>query len=159
MHLRRPENLQGVALLKRPGILKTDDFLDCIDNDLPKGECYVLASCFWLCLCEDWKVVHSECPLFILFLFYTIGLIYPAHFLFTLKCRNVGYLARQLGVDGARAQLVLGGFRLLLRAEKPRVRVRLLRQRGAQLRHRLHALKVAGSCCVVVCEVDGLSLS
>jgi len=35
MHLRRPENLQGIALLKRPGIIKTDDFLDCIDKDLP----------------------------------------------------------------------------------------------------------------------------
>lgn len=37
MHLRRPENLQGIALLKRPGIIKTDDFLDCIDKDFPKG--------------------------------------------------------------------------------------------------------------------------
>jgi len=36
MHLRRPENPQGIALLKRPGIVKTDDFLDCIDRDLPK---------------------------------------------------------------------------------------------------------------------------
>jgi hypothetical protein len=37
MHLRRPENPQGVALMKRPGIVKTDDFLDCIDKDQPKG--------------------------------------------------------------------------------------------------------------------------
>jgi hypothetical protein len=37
MHLRKPENIQGVALLKRPGIIKTDDFLDCIDKDTPKG--------------------------------------------------------------------------------------------------------------------------
>eukprot|EP00401_Gymnodinium_catenatum_P068403 CAMPEP_0117470666 /NCGR_PEP_ID=MMETSP0784-20121206/7332_1 /TAXON_ID=39447 /ORGANISM="" /LENGTH=172 /DNA_ID=CAMNT_0005264759 /DNA_START=170 /DNA_END=684 /DNA_ORIENTATION=+ len=36
MHYRRPENLQGIALLKRPGIIKTDDFLDCIDKDAPK---------------------------------------------------------------------------------------------------------------------------
>jgi radial spoke head protein 9 len=45
MHLRNPENLQGIALMRRPGILKTDDFLDCIDNDLPKGmflmECFI----------------------------------------------------------------------------------------------------------------------
>ena len=38
LHLRRPENIQGQALLKRPGIIKTDDFLDCIDKDQPKGE-------------------------------------------------------------------------------------------------------------------------
>jgi hypothetical protein len=38
MHLRRPENPQGIALLKRPGIVKTDDFLDCIDRDIPKGK-------------------------------------------------------------------------------------------------------------------------
>lgn len=37
LHLRLPESLQGIALMKRPGILKTDDFLDCIDKDLPKG--------------------------------------------------------------------------------------------------------------------------
>lgn len=37
MHMRRPENLQAIALLKRPGIIKTDDFLDCIDKDTPKG--------------------------------------------------------------------------------------------------------------------------
>lgn len=37
MHMRKPENLQGIALLKRPGIVKSDDFLDCIDKDEPKG--------------------------------------------------------------------------------------------------------------------------
>jgi len=59
MHLRRPENLQGIALLKRPGILKTDDFLDCIDNDLPKGTVYmcIFIACF-LCACA------SECWLY-----------------------------------------------------------------------------------------------
>jgi len=36
MHLRRPENIQAQALLKRPGIIKNDDFLDCIDKDSPK---------------------------------------------------------------------------------------------------------------------------
>ena len=36
MHMRKPENLQGIALLKRPGIVKSDDFLDCIDKDEPK---------------------------------------------------------------------------------------------------------------------------
>lgn len=38
VHFRRPENIQGQALLKRPGIIKTDDFLDCIDKDQPKGK-------------------------------------------------------------------------------------------------------------------------
>jgi hypothetical protein len=38
LHMRRPENLQGIALMKRPGIIKTDDFLDCIDKDSPKGK-------------------------------------------------------------------------------------------------------------------------
>jgi radial spoke head protein 9 len=35
LHMRRPENLQCIALLRRPGIIKTDDFLDCIDKDAP----------------------------------------------------------------------------------------------------------------------------
>lgn len=38
MHMRQPLRLKGIALLKRPGILKTDDFLDCIDEDSPKGK-------------------------------------------------------------------------------------------------------------------------
>lgn len=38
LHMRLPESLQGIALMKRPGILKTDDFLDCIDKDFPKGK-------------------------------------------------------------------------------------------------------------------------
>jgi radial spoke head protein 9 len=37
MHLRYPEQLQGIALLKKPGIVKSGDFLDCIDKDLPSG--------------------------------------------------------------------------------------------------------------------------
>mmetsp|Transcript_16707 Transcript_16707/g.28328 ORF Transcript_16707/g.28328 Transcript_16707/m.28328 type:complete len:275 (+) Transcript_16707:188-1012(+) len=45
MHLRQPENLQGIALLKRPGIIKTDDFLDSIDKDLPK---------------EMWSITHDN---------------------------------------------------------------------------------------------------
>ncbi len=44
MHMRRPENLQAIALLKRPGIIKTDDFLDCIDKDTPK---------------EMWAITHD----------------------------------------------------------------------------------------------------
>lgn len=40
MHMRKPENLQGIALLKRPGIVKSDDFLDCIDKDEPEGTMY-----------------------------------------------------------------------------------------------------------------------
>jgi len=35
LHYRRPESLQGIALLKRPGIVKADDFMDCVDKDLP----------------------------------------------------------------------------------------------------------------------------
>ncbi len=38
MHYRRPESLQGLALLKKPGIIKSGDFLDCIDKDLPAGK-------------------------------------------------------------------------------------------------------------------------
>ena len=37
MHMRFPEQLQGIALLKKPGIIKSGDFLDCIDKDLPEG--------------------------------------------------------------------------------------------------------------------------
>jgi len=37
MHMRYPEQLQGIALLKKPGIIKSGDFLDCIEKDLPAG--------------------------------------------------------------------------------------------------------------------------
>lgn len=37
MHMRFPEQLQGITLLKKPGIIKSGDFLDCIDKDLPNG--------------------------------------------------------------------------------------------------------------------------
>lgn len=46
--MRKPENLQGIALLKRPGIVKTDDFLDCIDKDTPK---------------EMWSITHDNAAL------------------------------------------------------------------------------------------------
>ena len=48
MHLRRPEGLQSIALMKRQGILKTDDFLDCIDRDTPKGTQHIffIVSCY-----------------------------------------------------------------------------------------------------------------
>jgi len=36
-HFRPPESLQGIALLKKPGIVKSGDFLDCIDQDTPAG--------------------------------------------------------------------------------------------------------------------------
>eukprot|EP01038_Epipyxis_sp_PR26KG_P008605 gene8605-11629_t len=45
VHFRKPENLQGQALLNRPGILKTDDFMDCIDKDAPK---------------EMWSITHDS---------------------------------------------------------------------------------------------------
>lgn len=51
MHMRRPENLQGAALLKRPGILKTDEFLDCVDKDTPK---------------EMWVITHDNAALNVL---------------------------------------------------------------------------------------------
>jgi hypothetical protein len=38
LHFRVPESLQGLALLKKPGIIKSGDFLDCITKDLPDGE-------------------------------------------------------------------------------------------------------------------------
>ncbi len=38
MHFRRPESLQGVALLKKAGIIKSGDFLDCINKDIPGGK-------------------------------------------------------------------------------------------------------------------------
>jgi len=37
MHLRRPETLQGQSLLNKAGIIKSGDFLDCIDRDAPNG--------------------------------------------------------------------------------------------------------------------------
>ena len=46
MHLRMPEGLQGIALMQRPGILKTDDFLDCLDKDQPKGKKIILYYCY-----------------------------------------------------------------------------------------------------------------
>ena len=49
LHMRMPESLQGIALMKRPGILKTDDFLDCIDKDFPKGEIVVFIRTYFVC--------------------------------------------------------------------------------------------------------------
>ena len=35
-HFRKPESLQGLAAMKRPGIVRSGDFLDCIDKtDIP----------------------------------------------------------------------------------------------------------------------------
>lgn len=34
-HLRKPENLQGAAILKKPGFVKPTEFLDCISKDTP----------------------------------------------------------------------------------------------------------------------------
>jgi radial spoke head protein 9 len=45
LHLRQPESLQGLALLKRPGIIKSGDFLDCINKDVPK---------------EMWTIQHNS---------------------------------------------------------------------------------------------------
>lgn len=38
MHFRRPESLQAQALLRKPGIVKSSDFLDCINKDTPTGQ-------------------------------------------------------------------------------------------------------------------------
>lgn len=35
-HMRKPEGLEGLAMMKRPGIIKSGDFLDCISKDSPK---------------------------------------------------------------------------------------------------------------------------
>lgn len=42
-HFRTPENLQGAALLKKPGFVKSGDFLDSIAKDNPK-EMWVISS-------------------------------------------------------------------------------------------------------------------
>jgi hypothetical protein len=36
-HFRKPENLQGAAILKKPGFVKPIEFLDSISKDNPKG--------------------------------------------------------------------------------------------------------------------------
>jgi len=44
-HFRKPESLQGLAAMKRPGIVRSGDFLDCIDKtDVPK---------------EMWSIAHD----------------------------------------------------------------------------------------------------
>jgi hypothetical protein len=37
LHYRKPESLQGIALLRKPGLVTSGDFLDCIDKDAPAG--------------------------------------------------------------------------------------------------------------------------
>jgi len=65
LHLRRPENLQGIALLKRPGIIKTDDFLDCVDKDTPKGTTIplfislFLKNLYIILFVEMWSIIHD----------------------------------------------------------------------------------------------------
>lgn len=56
-HFRRPENLQGAALLKKPGFVKPTEFLDCISKDSPNqmwsislnsaGTTSVVKNLFW----------------------------------------------------------------------------------------------------------------
>jgi len=36
-HFRRPENMQGAAILKKPGFVKPTEFLDSIAKDTPAG--------------------------------------------------------------------------------------------------------------------------
>lgn len=40
-HFRYPENPQGIAAMKKPGIIKAD-FLDCITKDVPTGFFYLI---------------------------------------------------------------------------------------------------------------------
>ena len=45
-HFRKPESLQGLAVMKRPGIVRSGDFLDCIEKcDVP---------------IEQWTVNHDS---------------------------------------------------------------------------------------------------
>jgi radial spoke head protein 9 len=61
-HFRRPERLQSIALLKKPGIIKSGDFLDAIDKDTPGGMyCLPVQSinvvrCL---LCSDVFIMHT----------------------------------------------------------------------------------------------------
>jgi len=46
-HFRKPENPQGVAVLKKAGIIKSGEFLDSIVTDIPSRKyisCYAYAS-------------------------------------------------------------------------------------------------------------------
>jgi hypothetical protein len=67
LHFRPPESLQGIALLKRPGIVKTDDFLDSIDKDLPKGFCELFLTFYTIVVmiifskpCCEANIFHSK---------------------------------------------------------------------------------------------------
>jgi len=107
MHMRKPENLQGIALLKRPGIVKSDDFLDCIDKDEPKGTFharFVLVECNGQCL-----------------------------ILFLIADRDLGHITRQHCLNSVCPQPVLGRIRLLRGSQVARVRQCVLRHRYSEL--------------------------
>jgi len=45
-HFRKPESLQGLAVMKRPGVVRSGDFLDCIERcDIPQ---------------EMWSISHDS---------------------------------------------------------------------------------------------------
>ena len=45
-HFRKPQSLQGLAVMKRPGIVRSGDFLDCIERcDVPQ---------------EMWAIAHDS---------------------------------------------------------------------------------------------------
>ena len=46
MHFRYPQSEQGKVLLTKPGIIKSGDFMDCIDKDTPAGT-YSLGDIFF----------------------------------------------------------------------------------------------------------------
>jgi radial spoke head protein 9 len=64
-HFRHPENPQGIAAMKKPGILKAD-FLDCITKDTPTGQSLpppppslCLSLTFLSLVTEMWIVSHN----------------------------------------------------------------------------------------------------
>jgi hypothetical protein len=112
LHMRSPMRLRGQAIMNKPGILKTDDFLDCIDMDGPKGKTIFLHHHF---LIQLLIIFLSACD------FATF--------------RNVVHFPRQFCRYCVCTQPLLGWFQFLFCAEVDGVRLCVFRKWRSQLRY------------------------
>lgn len=112
-HFRKPESLQGLALMKKPGIVKSGDFMDSITKDFPQGAQTLLTA--------------LQCSALVSIRMSLIAV------LCTVARRDVGDWRRPEWHDVLCAQSVLGWLYFLHANRITRVWRRLLWPRRAQL--------------------------
>ena len=51
LHFRNPQREQGKVMLKKPGLIKSGEFMDCIDKDGPAGMISYISLCMSVYIC------------------------------------------------------------------------------------------------------------